>query len=214
MFPCTKNRNERTFAKIVLPLYQKPERAHIRQNRPCTKPPFCFLSTLLGDPFSSHSGVGPPEPLLSHHCNGSLLSFWDFGVAIQGANAPTPKFPQNSSKVQLGVPKPGCFRPGCLHFFYAKALFCALLRSFADLRLRSFTLILRSFARFCVRQPFRTTAIPRNSPKIESKSPKCPTPVCRPHLNLPFVLNDVVEKTYVAPIGAFFCTSVSLINGH
>ena len=27
-----------------VPRYQKPERGHIRQNRPFTKPPFCFLS--------------------------------------------------------------------------------------------------------------------------------------------------------------------------
>ena len=40
--------------------------------------------------------------------------------------------------VLLGVPKPGCSKPGCLLIFTRKrsfALFCALLRSFADLPL-------------------------------------------------------------------------------
>ena len=52
----------------------------------------------------------------------------------------------------LGVPKPGCFKPGCLQSLRGSALlrsfapFCALLRSFADLRLRSFAL---TFALFC-----------------------------------------------------------------
>ena len=56
----------------------------------------------------------------------------------------------------LGVPKPGCFKPGCLQF-YAPALFCALLRPFADLDLCSFAeLHLRSFARFCA--PLRVSA--------------------------------------------------------
>ena len=50
----------------------------------------------------------------------------------------------------LGVPKPGCFKPGCLQFLRGSAL----LRSFADLRLRSLALICylsRAFACFCVR---------------------------------------------------------------
>ena len=50
----------------------------------------------------------------------------------------------------LGVPKPGCFKPGCLQILRKDAL----LRSFADLRLRSFAVIcalLRAFACFCVR---------------------------------------------------------------
>ena len=55
----------------------------------------------------------------------------------------------------LGVPKPGTFKPGCLHFLRRSALFCALLcscvcallRSFALLRLRSFAL---AFVLFCV----------------------------------------------------------------
>ena len=52
-----------------------------------------------------------------------------------------------------GVPRPGCFKPGCLQFLRGSALsrssapFCALSRSFANLRLRSFAdLRLRSFA--------------------------------------------------------------------
>ena len=51
----------------------------------------------------------------------------------------------------LGVPKPGCFKPGCLQFLRRSAL----LRSFADLCSRSLALIcalLRAFACFCVRQ--------------------------------------------------------------
>ena len=59
---------------------------------------------------------------------------------------------------KLGVPKPGCLqflrRSALLHSF---APFCALLRSFADLRLRSFALIcarsLRSFVCFCKKSP-------------------------------------------------------------
>ena len=58
-----------------------------------------------------------------------------------------------------GVPKLGCFKPGCLHFLCRCALlrrfalFCALLRSFVNLRLHSFALIcalLRAFACFYV----------------------------------------------------------------
>ena len=47
----------------------------------------------------------------------------------------------------LTVPKPGCFKPGCLQFLRGSALlrsfapFCGLLCSFADLRLRSFARI-------------------------------------------------------------------------
>ena len=47
----------------------------------------------------------------------------------------------------LGVPERGCFKPGCLQILGRSALlrsyapFCALLRFFADLRLRSFALI-------------------------------------------------------------------------
>ena len=52
----------------------------------------------------------------------------------------------------LGVPKPGCYKPGCLQFLCGSALlhsfapFCALLRSSVDLRLRSFAHI---FVYFC-----------------------------------------------------------------
>ena len=52
--------------------------------------------------------------------------------------------------VMLGVPKPGCFKPGCLQFLHGSALlrsfapFCALLRSCV-------CALLRSFACFCVR---------------------------------------------------------------
>ena len=68
---------------------------------------------------------------------------------------------------RLGVPKPGCYKPGCLQFLRGNALlcsfapFCALLRSFADLRLRSFALICALFALICVflrPTAFRTTA--------------------------------------------------------
>ena len=49
----------------------------------------------------------------------------------------------------LGVPKPGCLKPGCLRFRYAEPLFYTLLRPFA-LSLCSFAnLRLRSFALFC-----------------------------------------------------------------
>ena len=60
----------------------------------------------------------------------------------------------------LGVPKPGWFKPGCLLFLRRSALlcsfapFCALLRSLADLHLRSFAFIcapLCAFACFCAR---------------------------------------------------------------
>ena len=66
-----------------------------------------------------------------------------------------------SNRGTLGVPKPGCFKPGCLRFLCINGLlrpsasfkkFCALLGSFADLRLRSFAdicALLRSFACFC-----------------------------------------------------------------
>ena len=49
---------------------------------------------------------------------------------------------------ELGVPKPGCFKPGCLQFLRRSALlrpfvlFCALLRTCA-------CALLRSFALFC-----------------------------------------------------------------
>ena len=41
--------SDRTLRNRILPvtdvpLHQKPERGHIRQNRPFTKPPVCFLS--------------------------------------------------------------------------------------------------------------------------------------------------------------------------
>ena len=57
-------------------------------------------------------------------------------------------------QLPLGVPNPGCFKPCCLQNLRSFAIFCALLRSFADLRLHSFALIcvfLRTAA-------FRTTA--------------------------------------------------------
>ena len=60
----------------------------------------------------------------------------------------------------LGVPKPGCFEPGCLQFSRGSALlrsfasFCALLRSSANFRLRSFALI----CVFLHPTAFRTTA--------------------------------------------------------
>ena len=40
----TKNRNEATFGCSPVP--KKPERGHIRQNHPFTKPPFCLLSKM------------------------------------------------------------------------------------------------------------------------------------------------------------------------
>ena len=43
----------------------------------------------------------------------------------------------------LGVPKPGCFKPGCLQF-YLEAIFCALLHSVAPRRLPPLQLF-RSF---------------------------------------------------------------------
>ena len=77
----------------------------------------------------------------------------------------------------LGVPKPGCLKPGCLQFLRALLrsfeLFCALLRSFALIcaflrsfalfcaHFRSFALIctlLRSFSCFCIRPRLRATA--------------------------------------------------------
>ena len=60
-----------------------------------------------------------------------------------------------SGPSQLGVPKPGCFKPGCLQFLHGSALlrpfallcaFCALLRPFALL-----CALLRAFTCFCVR---------------------------------------------------------------
>ena len=66
---------------------------------------------------------------------------------------PSPEFstPPLFLSEELGVPKPGCFKPGRLQslrrsallhsfapFCALCALFCALLRSFAPLRLRSF----------------------------------------------------------------------------
>ena len=82
----------------------------------------------------------------------------------------------------LGVPKPGCFKPGCLQFFCGNALlrsfapFCALLRSFVDLRLRS-------FAHICVflrPTAFRTTAFGnfRKQVKLSSKFSVCPFGRC------------------------------------
>ena len=46
------------------------------------------------------------------------------------------------ARLPLGVPKPGCFKPGCLQFSRSLALFCALLCSFADLQLLSCVTIL------------------------------------------------------------------------
>ena len=73
---------------------------------------------------------------------------------------------------KLGVPKPGCFKPGCLQFFRGSALlrsfvpFCALalLRSFAPFSALLRTCVcalLRSFALICVflrQTAFRATA--------------------------------------------------------
>ena len=62
-----------------------------------------------------------------------------------------------AESLRLGVLKPCCSKPGCLQCLR----FCALLCSFADLRLRSPALIcalLRSFALFLCPTAFRTTA--------------------------------------------------------
>ena len=76
----------------------------------------------------------------------------------------------------LGVPKPGCFKPGCLQFLCGSALkcssvlFCSLLCSLADLRLRSFALIctlLCAFACFCVQQRLER-------PRLGSADSFCP----------------------------------------
>ena len=50
----------------------------------------------------------------------------------------------------LGVPKPGCFKPGCIQFLCgsAQSLFCALLRSFALFCGLAFTLFFAKFAFF------------------------------------------------------------------
>ena len=59
----------------------------------------------------------------------------------------------------LGVPKPGCFKPGCLQFLRGSVLLrsfapfcalCAFLRTFVCALLRTFVCaLLRSFALFC-----------------------------------------------------------------
>ena len=81
--------------------------------------------------------------------------------------------------IRLGVPKLGCFKPGCLQFLRGSAPlhsftpFCALLRSFAYLHLHSFELIcalLRSFVCFCVRA-FRMTAFGNFAMHV---CPRCP----------------------------------------
>ena len=55
MFPGTKNRNEGTCG-----CSQKPERGHIRQNRPFSEPPFCFLEILILGGWGFHGmGLGP-----------------------------------------------------------------------------------------------------------------------------------------------------------
>ena len=56
MFRCTQIASKKSFAAMLswqktamileIPWPPKPERGHIRQNRPFTKPPFCFLSIL------------------------------------------------------------------------------------------------------------------------------------------------------------------------
>ena len=77
----------------------------------------------------------------------SLHTFLDIPCAMSTGNV------QNVRKRHLGAPKPGCCKPACLQFLRRSALlrsfapFCALLRSFADLRLRSFA---RICALFCV----------------------------------------------------------------
>ena len=80
------------------------------------------------------------------------------GIPRKGKNK---EFQKKQGKEGQGSPKPGCIKPGCLQILHAESLFCALLcpfcanlRSFAHLRLRSFALIcalLRPTA-------FRTTA--------------------------------------------------------
>ena len=89
---------------------------------------------------------------------GGLFWFWFWGECrfyFMGARI-FQLTGRESSVGMLGVPKPGCFNLVVCNF-YTEALFCtllrpALLRSFADLRLRSFALIcalLRAFACFC-----------------------------------------------------------------
>ena len=57
----------RTRVHADVPQYQKPERGHIRRNRPLTQPPFCFLSNILGDFLTDlqsqpgEKGQKPPE---------------------------------------------------------------------------------------------------------------------------------------------------------
>ena len=45
-FRCSPDTKNRTEKNSDVPQYQKPERGYIRQDRPFTKPPFCFLSTI------------------------------------------------------------------------------------------------------------------------------------------------------------------------
>ena len=93
--------------------------------------------------------------------------------------------------IWLGVPKPGCFKPGCLQFLRGSALlcsfapFCARLRSFADLRLCAFALIcalLRAFACFCVR------------PRLER--PRLGTADLDEHLDVEFIFVMVLRGPF------------------
>ena len=66
-----------------------------------------------------------------------------FGGSVAGNESLEGKILDHFSQEILGFPKPGCFKRGCLQFSRGSALlrpFCALLHSFADLRLRSFAL--------------------------------------------------------------------------
>ena len=86
MFPCTKISSKKSFpvvlcwqkeAKSLIFLAPKPERGHIRQNRPFTKPPFCFLSTQEGGQNNTQ------EPLCQEDVNGEKLTvkkWWIFGA--------------------------------------------------------------------------------------------------------------------------------------
>ena len=64
----------------------------------------------------------------------------------------------------LGVPKPGCFKPGCLQYLLLCALlrpfvpFCALLRTCVCVLLRSFAFFCAHLRVSCEQPAFRTTA--------------------------------------------------------